>query len=233
MESQAEKRQKYRRGNSATTQSLDSPGSSSQGGSKSVPNTSTGRPPTTTVLRSAMYYQNRIIVPEVKTRPYQPNAYSTGVNAGNSVNKLPSTQINVSNASCTPSISENSNSAINRTKQDSTLGRATSKPQFSDICDSSGHGAEMETRGIDIVVTDTEGNKQHKVKKKTIWRRIYLCLQDNRMEGNPNADLILAGSNPQEYRILKKVLNIIFLTIGTALLISVVIVVIYTAVADE
>ena len=87
----------------------------------------------------------------------------------------------------------------------------------------------MESRGIDIVITDTEdGSQRHELKKYTIWKKVSRALQDNRMKGKPDAERILAVGNPQDYRILKKVLNITFLTIGIALLIAVIIVIIYT-----
>lgn len=193
-------------------------------GSKSTV-TSTGRPPTTSILRSAMYYQNRIIIPEKKRSPTQPA--TNAQNAAQTMSNRAGSSIG-SGANARPtSLQHNSNSAINRSATDAHA----SISEVRTIQGNNVHLADdtMDSAGIDIVVTDTE-NKQHRVKKKSIFARFFMCLQDNRMKGNPNAAEILASSNPQEYRILKKVLNTTFLSIGIALLIAVIIVIIYSSI---
>jgi hypothetical protein len=172
-----------------------------------------------------MYYQNRIIIPEKKRSPTQNTA-----NVPNEAQAINTQNTAVgSGAKARPtSLQQNSNRTINRAATNANA-------SISDVRTIQGNnfplsGDTMDTAGIDIVVTDTE-NKQHRVKKKkSIFKRFYLCLQDNRMKGKPNAEQILASSNPQEYRILKKVLNTTFLSVGIALLIAVVIVIIYSSI---
>lgn len=183
-------------------------------------NNNTGRPPTTSFLRSAVYYQNRIIVQDRKRSPTQTSAgqpngtYSLSRNSANTAAEANRAQ-------------QISNSAINRPEEacehTTTEVKSIHGNYLSDADDA------MDAAGIDIVVTDTENN-EHKVKKKSIFKRCLMCLQDNRMKGNPDAEEILANSSPEEYRILKKILNTTFLSIGVALLIAVVIVIIYSAI---
>lgn len=47
------------------------------------------------------------------------------------------------------------------------------------------------------------------------------------MKDNPDSDRILNADHPEDYRLLKKVLNILFLTIGVVLFLAVIVVVIY------
>ncbi|XP_053382251.1 uncharacterized protein LOC128549511 isoform X2 [Mercenaria mercenaria] len=193
-------------------------------GSKSAVN-SIGRPPTTSILRSALYYQNRIIIPEKKRSPTQ-----TTANAPNEPRTISAPNAVIgSGAKARPtSLQQNSNSAIFRPATNASA-------SISNVRTIQGNNVPladdtMDTAGIDIVVTDTENNQHRVKKKKSIFKRFYLCLQDNRMKGEPNAEEILASSNPQEYRILKKVLNTTFLSVGIALLVAVLIVIIYSSI---
>nr|XP_022307565.1 uncharacterized protein LOC111113554 isoform X2 [Crassostrea virginica] len=90
----------------------------------------------------------------------------------------------------------------------------------------------MEGREIEISVTDPENTNMtiHQKKPKSIWKRIYLCLQDNRMKGKDAEELL---NDPNEYRVLKKVLNIIFITVGVTLFVAVVISVIYSFIVGD
>ena len=89
----------------------------------------------------------------------------------------------------------------------------------------------MDARGIEIILTDPENSSRpietEEKEKNTICRKITRLLQDNRMKGIPDSERILNTGNPEEYALLKKVLNIAFLTIGIVLFLSVVVVVIY------
>ena len=191
------------------------------------------RPPTTSILRSAMYYQNRIISAEppqeLKSRsPSSTHASSPAtaseISARPEINQSPP---NVKQTGAHETIAENSNSNNNR-KTDPISVRDISN-SGNRRCGNAISSGIMESRGIDIVITDTEdGSQRHELKKYTIWKKVSRALQDNRMKGKPDAERILAVGNPQDYRILKKVLNITFLTIGIALLIAVIIVIIYT-----
>ncbi|KAL4217577.1 hypothetical protein ACF0H5_022319 [Mactra antiquata] len=191
----------------------------SKNGSKSN-SRDTGRPPTTSVLRSAMYYQNRIIIPEKKRSPSQHPVQGQ-------TNALTSSRGTAGNVARPTSLQQNSNTSINRSTgsvecvSDARLISGNSLQ--SNIADD-----VMDSAGIDIVVTDTDDTDHHVKKNPSILKRFYKCLQDNRMKGNPNAEEILASSNPQDYRVLKQVLNFSFLSIGIALLVAVVIVIIYS-----
>ncbi|XP_052762858.1 uncharacterized protein LOC128205333 [Mya arenaria] len=197
--------------------------------SKSNPGqATTGRPPTTSVLRSALYYQNRIIVPEKKTKspsgsPDRPTE-STEPGLRYSLAARPSTlQRSLDGA-------QNSDSALESGIISQTIPVAASG---NIDCGGSRYDAprspdKMETHGIDIVVTEADdgSNKDD----ESCLKRFFKCLQDNRMKGVPNAEEILASSNPQDFKVLKKVLNISFLTIGIALLIAVLIVILYSTI---
>ena len=191
----------------------------------------TGRPPTTSILRSAMYYQNRIIIPETKSRQ---TSGAGNRDTGSVTSSTCGALMNGPNVKSGRPAANNSNNSNFRAGErgDRTITGATSETGFTSAGDPRPRARDvMDARGIDIVVTDTDGaNKQHKVKKKknTLCRRFMRLLRDNRMKGEPNAEIILAVSNPQDFRTLKKVLNISFLTIGIALLVSVIIVIIYS-----
>lgn len=90
----------------------------------------------------------------------------------------------------------------------------------------------MVGREIEISLTDPENTNMtiHQKKPKSIWKRIYLCLQDNRMKGQEPGELL---NDPNEYRVLKKVLNIIFITVGVTLFVAVVISVIYSFIVGD
>ena len=189
------------------------------------------RPPTTSVLRSAMYYQNRIIAAEppqeLRTRSL-PSAHAHSHSSASEISaRTDQNNPNARQTSARETMGENSNSNNNR-NTDPISGRDLSSSDKR-ACRNITPCGTMDSRGIDIVVTDTEdGSQRHELRRYTIWKKIYRVLQDNRMKGKPDAERILAVGNPQDYRILKKVLNIIFLTIGIALLVAVIIVIIYT-----
>ncbi|XP_062568933.1 uncharacterized protein LOC134231046 [Saccostrea cucullata] len=91
----------------------------------------------------------------------------------------------------------------------------------------------MDGRDIEICVSDPDNSNMtiHSPKKtKSIWKRIYLCLQDNRMKDLDPEELL---NDPNQYRVLKKVLNIIFITIGVTLFVAVVISVIYSFIVGD
>ena len=87
----------------------------------------------------------------------------------------------------------------------------------------------MDGRGIEIIVSDENDARVSTVHsgKRAVFRRIWTILLDNRVAGRPDCERALRP-HPEEYRVLKRVLNISFITIGVALLVSVVVVIIYT-----
>ncbi|XP_055871847.1 uncharacterized protein LOC106065341 [Biomphalaria glabrata] len=93
---------------------------------------------------------------------------------------------------------------------------------------------EMDGRGIEIIVSDENDARVSTVNsgKRAVLRRIWMILLDNRVAGRPDSERALRPHH-EEYRVLKRVLNIVFITIGVALLISVFVVIIYTYVVDE
>ena len=192
------------------------------------------RPPTTSILRSAMYYQNRIIAAEppqeIKSRsPSSTHASSPATTSEISARPdINQSTPNLKQTGARETIAENSNSNINNRKSDPI---SVTEISNTDIrrCATMKPSSTMDSRGIDIVITDTEdGSQRHELKKYSIWKKVSRVLQDNRMKGVPDAERILAVGNPQDYKILKKVLNITFLTIGICLLVAVIIVIVYT-----
>ncbi|KAK3607342.1 hypothetical protein CHS0354_036949 [Potamilus streckersoni] len=177
------------------------------------------RPPTTSILRSAIYYQNRIIVrdpPENRSRPS--SSHESNNRSLATVLHLPenSPTFDVSTAHKRP---ENIPNDTGNTKSSCSVMEIDAS-------------SVLNMGGIDIVVTDVDsGEKNHVTNKYSIWKRIYLVLQDDRMRGRSDIDVILNCENQEKYRILKKVLNILFLTIGVVLLLAVIVVIIYTMVA--
>ena len=194
------------------------------------------RPPTTSVLRSAMYYQNRIISAEppremrTRSNSASPHAHShSPLSTSDASGRAVKDQIhpNVKQSIARETIGENSNS--NNNKKFDPISAAGISATESGLCRHTSSRSTMDSRGIDIVITDTEdGSQRHELKRYTIWKKIYRVLQDNRMKGKSDAEQILAVGNPQDYHILKKVLNIIFITVGIALLVAVIIVIVYT-----
>ena len=237
--------------------------------SQSYTQGNTGRPPTTSVLRSAIYYQNRIIVQDKKdTKPDQsgaksptssnvsgkndrpntssmPNGPRAATSSGKShttSNTRPTSLGPISNTATSASRSRGGNDTVNtsvaanavrgakdRGCPDETVTSTRARSyNVSGVNRECGDFDDMDAHGIDIVVTDTEEDE----KEQSILKRCYKCIQDNRMKGVPDAESILASSNPQDYKVLKKVLNITFLTVGIALLISVVISIIYSKIGE-
>ncbi|KAH9508240.1 hypothetical protein Btru_050588, partial [Bulinus truncatus] len=87
----------------------------------------------------------------------------------------------------------------------------------------------MDGRGIEIIVSDENDARVSTVNsgKRAVLRRIWMILLDNRVAGRPDSERALRPHH-EEYRVLKRVLNITFITIGVALLVSVFVVIIYT-----
>ena len=73
-------------------------------------------------------------------------------------------------------------------------------------------------------------------KTHQVLKRIYLCLEDNRMKtGNQETQDKLKDMNlsqSESHQILKKILNIIFVTTGVSLFLAVIIVIIYTSIGE-
>ncbi|KAK7465208.1 hypothetical protein BaRGS_00037612, partial [Batillaria attramentaria] len=94
----------------------------------------------------------------------------------------------------------------------------------------------MDGRGIEIIVSDETGvshrpaDKARRLSgKRALLKKIGTVLIDNRMTGKENCEQLLT-EHPEEYRVLKKVLNYMFVTVGVALLVSVFVVILYTCI---
>ncbi len=87
----------------------------------------------------------------------------------------------------------------------------------------------VDGRCIEIIVSDEHDTRVSTVRPgKRAWlHRIWTLLLDNRVAGRPDRERAL-HPHPDDYRVLKRVLNIAFVTIGVALLIAVFVVIIYT-----
>jgi hypothetical protein len=97
----------------------------------------------------------------------------------------------------------------------------------------------VDGRGIEIIVSDEAGvahrpetPSNRLTARSAVLRKIGTVLLDNRLAGMENADHLLL-EHPEEYRVLKKVLNIMFVTVGVALLVSVFVVIVYTSVGES
>ncbi|XP_069106388.1 uncharacterized protein [Argopecten irradians] len=194
-------------------------------------------PPRST-LRSAVYYQNRFIVLEA------PDA--GGVSDGYTGNPAHNTKRSASRDHVSNSSQRVDGTGLNKETSFNSGAGKHSREMSSDIQRKPGNRRNMEmdassvtmdARGIEIILTDPENSSRpiasEAKNKNTIWKKINRFLQDNRMKGNPDSDRILNADHPEDYRILKKVLNILFLTIGVVLFLAVIVVVIYAfAVGD-
>nr|KAG5687572.1 hypothetical protein BaRGS_022876 [Batillaria attramentaria] len=96
----------------------------------------------------------------------------------------------------------------------------------------------MDGRGIEIIVSDETGvshrpaDKTRRLSgKRALLKKIGTVLIDNRMTGKENCEQLLT-EHPEEYRVLKKVLNYMFVTVGVALLVSVFVVILYTCIGE-
>lgn len=188
-------------------------------------------------LRSAVYYQNRFIILETPESRGASDGY-----AANSTNtsRRSGSRDNVSNSphhrtdGLNKETSLNSGSSKHRHKMSSDIQR---KPGNRRNMEMDASSVTMDARGIEIILTDPENSSRpiasESKGKNTIWQKIGRLLQDNRMKDNPDSDRILNADHPEDYRLLKKVLNILFLTIGVVLFLAVIVVVIYAfAVGD-
>lgn len=179
-----------------------------------------GNLPPTYNKQRVVYFQNRFIVLDTSDR---------NVNSANStINKLDN---------------EGTISKINSGKLD-TMETSFSKINNVTVTDSKNKrkdidedNSAMDARGIDIILTDPDNsskqiknmdsfNTEESKGKNSIWRKINRVLMDDRVKAS-NGQIVLENRHPEEYRILKKVLNILFLTVGITLFVSVIIVVIY------
>ncbi|XP_025091459.1 uncharacterized protein LOC112562418 isoform X1 [Pomacea canaliculata] len=96
----------------------------------------------------------------------------------------------------------------------------------------------MDGRAIEIMICDESGVAHRATHsppasgKRALLKKIGTVLLDNRMAGKDNSEHLL-NEHPEEYRVLKKVLNIMFVTVGVALLFSVFVVIGYTAIFGD
>lgn len=171
-----------------------------------------------------VYFQNRFIVLDASDR----NVSS----ANSTINKLDN---------------EGNISKINSGKLD-TMETSFSKINNTTVTDSKRKDIDednsvMDARGIDIILTDPDNsskqirnmdsfNAEDSKGKTSIWRKINRVLMDDRVKAS-NGQIVLENRHPEEYRILKKVLNILFLTVGITLFVSVIIVVIYAFIVGD
>lgn len=79
---------------------------------------------------------------------------------------------------------------------------------------------------IEIFLIDFENVNMiiYQKKFKSIWKWIYLCLQDNCMKGYEFEEFL---NDFNEYCVLKKIFNIIFIIVGVIFFVVVVVSVIY------
>lgn len=172
--------------------------------------------------RSVVYFQNRFIILDSSDR--QPGSTNSTINTDKQDNGKREISTARKMNSMETSFSKTNSATDSRIKTNRNIEMDASS-------------VTMDARGIDIILTDPENsskqiknmdsfNTNESKKRKTIWRKIHGVLLDDRVKAS-NGQIILENRHPEEYRILKKVLNILFLTIGVTLFVSVIIVVIY------
>ncbi|XP_064608882.1 uncharacterized protein LOC135473034 isoform X2 [Liolophura sinensis] len=193
-------------------------------------------------LRNCVYYQNRFIILD----PVDDKAQLSTEKAENRVNKPPA-------SSCDPSsgwqdgkidapLNETGDLSFEnyvRAANTDSVGRNHRKTGGKMEMDAS--SVTMVPRGIEVVIDDGEGGSPRRMhtgiapprENNSILKKIWSILQDNRMKGRDDWEAVLNSTRPEDHRVLKKILNIIFLTIGVSLLLSVIIVVIYATVVEE
>lgn len=172
--------------------------------------------------RSVVYFQNRFIIVDSSDR--QPGSTNSTINTDKQDNGNREISTARKMNSMETSFSKTNSATDSRIKTNRNIEMDASS-------------VTMDARGIDIILTDPDNsskqiknmdsfNTDESKKRKTIWRKIHGVLLDDRVKAS-NGQIILENRHPEEYRILKKVLNILFLTIGITLFVSVIIVVIY------
>ena len=171
-------------------------------------------------LRNVVYYQNRFIVLE-----------SNDGDTTRSPSNVSSKRTTLGTPSKT--MAEGQSSSFLRDGESETALYPGSRSRMRNMeIDASSVTMGMDARGIDIIVTDPDNSSRNITdsmgKKDTLLKRIQRLLIDNRMKGKPPIE-----QSPDEYRVLKKVLNISFLTIGIVLFVAVVVVVIYAFIGES
>lgn len=187
-------------------------------------------------VRNVVYYQNRFIIldpPEAKSRSNTSSKRSTellqarGAEQQPTDDKVRKSEIQISaDGDDAQKIPEKFRHKVKHVSANALTKKSKMEMDASSVT--------MDARGIEIIVTDSDSGfrSRNTETNKTMWKKISRILLDNRMKGRAGSGRMLNSDNPEEYRVLKKVLNIIFLTIGITLLISVIIVIIYTTVGE-
>ncbi|XP_071141669.1 TRAF3-interacting protein 1-like [Mytilus edulis] len=185
-------------------------------------------PPQPNTTQRVVYFQNRFIILDSADHHTGPsNSTINEHNNDNDTRRIKSSKMDSM---------ETSFSKINSTTD--TKNKTNRKEIEMDAT-----SVTMDARGIDIILTDPDNsskqiknmdsfNTDEAKERNTIWRKINRVLLDDRVKAS-NGQIVLENRNPEEYRILKKVLNILFLTIGITLFVSVIIVVIYAFIVGD
>lgn len=196
------------------------------------PKSRTSKQPGT--VRNVVYYQNRFIIldpPEAKSRSNTSSERSSELLQARGAEQQPTDDTvrkseiqNSADGEDAQEIPEKFRHKIKHVSVNALAKKSKMEMDASSVT--------MDARGIEIIVTDSDSGfrSRNTETNKTMWKKISQILLDNRMKGRAGPGRVLNSEHPEEYRVLKKVLNIIFLTIGITLLISVIIVIIYTTV---
>ncbi|XP_046547345.1 uncharacterized protein LOC124257351 [Haliotis rubra] len=183
-------------------------------------------------LRNVVYYQNRFIV--LDTIPAKSGAQTTNGDATTDVHKsvlhtgCGTLRMSERNASGSGEKSNERTARAAGGADDSLLVRGKRGKMEMDAS-----SVTMDARAIEIVVSDeSDSQRMHSSTRHPLWKRITSVMRDNRMKGRRDCDVVLRD-HPEEYIVLKRVLNIVFVTIGVALLLSVFIVIIYTSIVGD
>ncbi|KAK3087069.1 hypothetical protein FSP39_001216 [Pinctada imbricata] len=174
-------------------------------------------------LRNVVYYQNRFIVLDSNDGSHRGTRSPT--NSSKKTLESPKT-----------AMAEARSGSFSGDDEVETFSKVpkTTRSSRTRNFDMDASSVTMDSRGIEIILTDPENSSKNitssEYKKKTWIKKLHRLLLDNRMKGKPPLE---HPGNQEEYRVLKKVLNITFLTVGIVLFVAVVVTVTYAFIAGD
>ncbi|KAJ8322168.1 hypothetical protein KUTeg_000639 [Tegillarca granosa] len=187
--------------------------------------TTSSNPQQKNILRNAVYYQNRFILLDSPSDATKTNSNSS-TNMSQSHDAYDGKSVRMGGRRQQQKSNDgNEETSFSNNKMAERVGGNRKNMEM----DAS--SVTMDARGIEIILTDPENSSRpiaaEESKSKNTWlKKINRVLLDNRVKGR-NSEIILHRDNPEDNKVLKKVLNFIFLAIGAMLFLSVLICVIY------
>lgn len=187
--------------------------------------TTSSNPQQKNILRNAVFYQNRFILLDSPSDATKTNSNSS-TNMSQSHDACDGKSLRMGGKRQQQKSNDgNEETSFSNNKMAERVGGNRKNMEM----DAS--SVTMDARGIEIILTDPENSSRpiatEESKRKNTWlKKINRVLLDNRVKGR-DSEIILHRDNPEDNKVLKKVLNFIFLAIGAMLFLSVLICVIY------